>query len=514
MKNGLLLQLLADAVAATPERVYATFGSRTVTMADLDAGSSAFSAHLRRLGLKPGDRAAVMMRNCVESLMVVFGLARAGVVWAPINVLQRGGNLEYLMSALQPALVIHDEDLGETVHAALNAEGLTPHVLPHGPAGKALEGALDGPADPAEFEAKPSDAFAIMFTSGTTGRSKSIAVTHRMMEFAGRGVFHLTQPLPGDVFLLWEPLYHIGGAQMLGLPLACDIHLAMVERFSASRFWDQVRQTGATHIHYLGGILQILLKQPVLPSDREHRVRIAWGGGCPATIWRAFEERFGVQIRECYGMTEGSSITTVNDNGTVGSIGRALPWFEVELRDVESGALVRRPDQWGQIVVRGLEDGGIFGGYLGHPTATASALRDGLLHTGDLGSFDADGNLFFHGRMNDSVRVRGENVSAMEVEHVVNGHPAVEDCAIIGVAAEIGEQEIKLFVIPKKGEEIDLAGLSGWLAGRLPPFQQPRYIAIVHEFPRTASERIMKHMLARDVGDCWDRERSANPVRG
>src|SRR5262249_36855590 len=149
-----------------------------------------------------------------------------------------------------------------------------------------------------------------------------------------------------------------------------------------------------------------------------------------------------------------------------------------------------------------------FSGYFRNPAASARALRDGALYTGDLGSFDAEGNLTFLGRMTDSVRCRGENVSAWEVERVAAAHPAVEDCAMIGVAAEIGEQDIKLFIQPKGGECLAPAALSAWLGARLAPYQNPRYIAVVASFERTASQRIMKHKLPRAVDDCWDRLRS------
>lgn len=147
----------------------------------------------------------------------------------------------------------------------------------------------------------------------------------------------------------------------------------------------------------------------------------------------------------------------------------------------------------------------IFPGYFRNPEATAKALRGGALYTGDLGVFDAEGNLTFLGRMTDSVRCKGENVSAWEVERVVVTHPAVEDCAMIGVAAEVGEQDIKLFVKPKPGETIDPPALSAWLGERLAPFQNPRYIVVIAEFERTPSQRIMKHKLSRETVGCWDR---------
>ncbi|MGH7123370.1 MAG: AMP-binding enzyme, partial [Stellaceae bacterium] len=136
-------------------------------------------------------------------------------------------------------------------------------------------------------------------------------------------------------------------------------------------------------------------------------------------------------------------------------------------------------------MVRAHRPAALFTGYFRNPTASARALRDGALHTGDLGSFDTDGNLVFLGRMSDSVRCKGENVSAWEVERVAATHPAVGDCAMIGVAAEIGEQDIKLFVQPRSGESVEPSALSAWLGTRLAPYQNPRYIAVVAGFERT-----------------------------
>ncbi|MBV8838109.1 MAG: AMP-binding protein, partial [Alphaproteobacteria bacterium] len=350
---------------------------------------------------------------------------------------------------------------------------------------------------------------AVMYTSGTTGRPKGVLVSHRMLRLSAEAVALVSAVREGDVMFMWEPLYHIGGAQMIVLPLIRAVTLAMVEHFSASRFWQQVQAYGASHIHFLGGILQILLQQPPSPLDRQHGARIAWGGGCPREIWRPFEQRFGVQIRECYGMTECSSITTYNDNGTLGAVGKPAPWFSVTLIDA-AGEPVATGER-GEIIVRTALPGALTRGYLQNPDATARALRGGAFHTGDLGSFDADGNMYFHGRMTDSVRVRGENVTAMEVEQIVARHPAVEDCAMIGVAADIGEQDIKLFVKRRIGAALDAPELSAWLASRLAPYQNPRYIVMVDDFERTASQRIMKHKLAELAAAVWDRTAAQRP---
>lgn len=499
--------LLTQAARTDGERLFARYNGAPLTAGTLDRQSDSMAAELRRMGLVPGDRVALMLRNSPAVLSTLFGIAKAGLVWIPINAQQRGDGLRYILEHSEPAAVLADADLVATIAecgadlsgkplivAGADGASSMPRLEPMLDGGALFEGTLPG----------PDDLFAIMYTSGTTGRPKGALVTHRMMRLAGEAVARVSAARDGDVLFVWEPLYHIGGAQMIVLPLIAKVSLAMVDRFSASRFWDQVRDYGATHIHYLGGILQILLKQPPDPRDRDHPVRIAWGGGCPKETWTPFQQRFGIEIRECYGMTEASSITTCNDEGIVGAVGRPMPWFTVDLLD-EAGKPVARGDR-GEIVVRTDTPGALFAGYFRNPEATAKALRNGALHTGDLGSLLPDGTLLFHGRMTDSMRCKGENVSAWEIEHIAATHPAVEDCAVIGVQADVGEQDIKLFVKPRLGATVDIPALSDWLGRQLAPYQNPRYIALVEGFERTPSQRIMKHRLSPAVNDSWDRQ--------
>lgn len=481
---GGFLELFRAIAAAEPARIFALVDGAPLDFGTLDARSDAMAAALRGLGAARGDRVAVMLPNGAGALALVFALAKAGLVWVPLNTALVGDGLRYILGHAKPRLVVADAALLDVL---AGIEGVVTLA--------ALEA-----APPARFEAvlpDPADDFAIGYTSGTTGPPKGVRVSHRMLRLAGEGVLLVSEARDGDVMFMWEPLYHIGGAQMVVVPLLRRAVLHLVPRFSASRFWEEVIAAGATHIHYLGGILQILLKQEPSAKERAHRVRVAWGGGAPPEIWDAVRARFGVELRECYGMTEASSFSTANRNSAQGSVGTAMPWFTV--------SLLGPPGERGEIVVRAHDPLALTRGYLDNPEATARALRDGALHTGDQGSFDAEGNLFFHGRLSDSARVRGENIGAWEVESVAAQHPDIADCAMIGVAAEVGEQEIKLFVQPKPGVALDPAALSAWLETRLARHQRPRYIAVVESFERTPSQRIMKHRLSRTTDDAWDR---------
>ncbi|WP_309248140.1 AMP-binding protein [Rothia santali] len=338
------------------------------------------------------------------------------------------------------------------------------------------------------------EAVLLMYTSGTTGPPKGVLVTESMLKAAALGALQVTQPRDGDVFYVWEPLFHIGGAQVVFLPLLHRLELALAPRFSASRFWEDVRDFGVTHIHYLGGVLQILLQRPPTEAERENRVRVAWGAGATPAVREACAGRFGFALNECYGMTETSSIVTVNRDDAEGGVGRPLPWFEVSIEATEG-----KPPGHGEILVGERVPGLLTEGYLGNPEASRSARSGAWFRTGDHGHLDAAGGLHFDGRGSDSIRVRGENVSAWQVEDVFGLHPDVDRCAVVGVEAEVGEQEMLLLVTAAGGARVDARGLLSWGTERLAAFQVPRYVKVIDEMPLTPSQRIAKHRLSRDL---------------
>ena len=491
-----VVHLLHAGLARVGARCLLAYEGRRIDVADLSDRVVEFQTELRRMGLRPGERVAVMLPNSVDHIALIYALILLGAVWVPVNVRLQGAGLSYVVDHARPTLMVIGPEFEEAARDLTCVRKISPEALAG--SGSAPDASLTRAPG-----ISPSDALCIIYTSGTTGAPKGVVFTHRMLRVASEAALMVADIHPGDRIFLWEPLCHIGGAQMLMSPFLVDVELQVVERFSASRFWEQWKAAKATHLHYLGGVLDVLMQLPEADTPPPPSIRVAWGAGVSAQAWGPIVERFGCELRECYGMTECSSFSTLNTSGTPGSIGVPLPWIGLELLDesdrpVQGGAV-------GEIVLSSDVDGVFLPEYFGNPEATREALRGGRFHTGDMARQMENGEYVFVGRRTDSMRVRGENVSAWEVERVFADHPAIEAAAAIGVPADFGEQDLALYVQFEAGAAVRWSDLVSWARPRLAAFQLPRYYAAVEKFELTPSQRVRKHRLPKTVSDAWDR---------
>lgn len=499
------------------DRVFCLFEDEAISFRVLDERVNRLANGFLKLGLRAGDRVAVMLPNHPDHIYTLYALVKLGIVFIPVNVNLKGDSLDLLLSLSDPRAVVADRRYTDSLREVFARPRSVEFLIWRGEGGDDISvkkstsiAELNGaPTPPPVPGPGPDDILLLSFTSGTTGVPKGAPLTDRMWRACAFGCGLASDVQPGEVMLLWEPIYHIGGSQGLHLCLLRPATVAMLERFSASKFWDQARRYRASQIHYLGGILQMLLAQPPKPNDRDHPVRIAWGGGCTTEAWRPFEERFGVTIHEDYGMTECSSITTVNTECKLGSVGKPVDFFEVRIAD-ENGVPVP-PNEFGEIQVLGKQPGLIIKEYFRNPEATQKAIgKDGWFRTGDLGSMDEEGFIYFRGRTKDCIRRGGENISAWEVERVINKHPDVEECALVGVKSDIGLDDLKIFIKTAPGHpQPDPAELIEWCEAHMPKFHVPRYVAFIDAFEKTPSQRIRKESLSRSSSGCWDRKASA-----
>lgn len=500
--------VIDDRSTTAPDHVFLRYGDEEITFAALARRIYEISNALTAWGVRRGDRVATLLPNGPNHVVLFLALMRSGVVWVPVNYHQRGAGLEYLLHDCDPARIVTHGNYASLVAEA--APDLSDRVLVV-PSDELLADTLieaSGTAGDAAFSptsVNPGDIAVISYTSGTTGPPKGVLMTERMIRQCALGMKHVLPSGAGAVLHVWEPLHHNAGNQVPIYALMERATLALHSRFSASRFWEQVVDSDARYVHYIGGVLQILLKQPAGPLERRHAVQVAWGGGCPADIWSQVRERFGVRIHEVWGMTETASITTANIGGPEGSIGRPLPHVDVRIRRADG--TFAGPGEVGEIVVRSLEEHVLTPGYFRNEEATAELYDGEWLQTGDKAYADEHDHFYFLGRLKDSVRRRGENVSAWEVERVLDDHPAIVRSAIVGVSTDIGEEDIKAYVQVREDREIDFAELSEWCRERMAYYQIPRYFEQIGDFQVTPTERIRKELLSRSVEGAWDRDR-------
>jgi crotonobetaine/carnitine-CoA ligase len=512
-----ICELLEIRVRQTPDDVFGIYADEDITFRKLDSRVNRLANGLTAHGVTAGQRVAVIMANHPDHIFTFLALAKLGAVWVPINTNLRGASLEFIIEQSAPRAIIVDADFWHFLNPISTVNKIDPLIirslqqLAEKP--DALDFAVVSDGDDgapctagSDVAETPDDVRAIFFTSGTTGPPKGAPLTERMLTTCAAAAGRAADARAGDVFLLWEPIYHTSGAQMCILALLEPVKLAIITRFSATRFWHQIRKYQVTKLHYLGGVLDILLKQPVGPYDRDHKVELAFGAGCREGSWKEFEQRFGVQIREVYGMTEASCFTTLNRSGKVGSIGKPYPYFEIRIVD-DNGRPVDVGHS-GEIALREKEPGLIMRSYLENSGRNGGELRNGWFHTGDLACCDEEGDFYYLGRKRDSLRRRGENVSAWEVERIINAHPDVEESALVGVQAEVGEQDLKVFIKCASGRNLKPLDIIKWCEPRMPYFQIPRYVAFVGDFDKTPTQRILKDRLSTDSKDCWDLEQS------
>ncbi|HVA42020.1 MAG TPA: AMP-binding protein [Acidimicrobiales bacterium] len=512
-----IVGLLRMREQAHPDAPWLRFEDDVYTWSQALANVHRAANGLAEMGVEPGQRVALMLSNRPEFLWVHFGAELIGATSVTVNTAQRGEALWHILSDSESVAVICDAELLPAVRAKADRLPALRQIVAASPAGGSvglggattLDHLLDQPDEeppaPSEHERRPPPA--ITYTSGTTGPPKGVVSVGgpgpRSLNALGR-VLGATGVHPGEVMYTSLPLFHGNamGVTVVGSVLL-DCQVALGRRFSASGHFDACRRHGAVEFNTLGGMIPMLLKTPERPDDAEHPVRVVLSAGCPPWAWEQFETRFGVKLVEWFGMVDAPGFL-LNDAGRVGSMGR--PVGDTEFAVVDDADQPLEPGQVGELVFRG--PGGPPTEYHNDPEATARAYQGGWFHTGDLAERDTDGFFYYRGRKKESMRRRGENISAWEVESAVNTHPAVAESAAHGVPSDLGEDEVKVIVVLRPGERLDPEALLDHCRGRLAYYAVPRYVEIVDQLPKTGTQRPDYGALRRRglTGGTWDRE--------
>jgi crotonobetaine/carnitine-CoA ligase len=491
-----------------PEQVFLKMRDARVAWREFYANVLRVANGLREAGVKPGERVAVMLPNCPEFLYAHFGAICAGLSPVPVNTAQRGETLAFLLRDSGVTGIVIDDALWEQYASVRSDSARMVEVVrgePPAPtsAAIALNDVLAGPAvQPAATD--EAGTFGVLYTSGTTGPPKGVVPTRTDIAPL-LAMWQAMEVQAGETIYTCLPLFH-GNALALSVlgAVFLDAQIAVSERFSASRFWDEVRDFEAVEFNHVGAVIPILLKQPERPDDGDNPMRVCLSAGCPPHAWEPFQDRFGVKIVEQFSMVDAPGYL-INLEGRAGSMGKPVAGAEAAILGEDGAEL--GAGAVGELALRATESRTHY--YLNQPDATEEAFRGGWFHTGDLAWRDDDGFFYYAGRKRESMRRRGENVSAWEVENVVNQHPGVLESAAHAVPSELGEDEIKIVVVPKDGANVDPAVLVDFCIPRMAKYAVPRYVEVRAEIPKTPTQRPRyAELKAEGVTDrTWDRER-------
>ncbi|HEY2549101.1 MAG TPA: AMP-binding protein [Streptosporangiaceae bacterium] len=510
--DGTIPRLLSRAADRDPDGIWLRDDEISLSFADAASQVAAAAAALRDVGIGPADLVMLTARTTPRYLLCWLALAALGAISVPVNPRSAAAELTGLVTQVRPRALITDGGLAELVSQARLDEPGGPALLdagtlipdPAGPAG------ADGSALAAS-PVTPDDVAVLIPTSGTTGRSKLVMQTHRAYAMAGEGFPFWMELTPADRLMTSLPLFHINApAYSVMGSLACGAGLILLPRFSASTFLDAARRHGATEFNAIGAMLEILMRQPPRPEDADTQLRLCYTGPAPEQARQLeIEARFGLRIVVGYAMSESPYgliwARGSRPYGTLGSI-RQHPFLGKinEARVVGDDGADLGSGQTGELLLRNPV---LTAGYWGMPEETVRTFTDGWLHTGDLVTPNDDGTYTFVGRRKEVLRRRGENLSPLEVEEALVAHPAVQECAVVGVPSELSEDEVKAFVVAAPGAVVDFGELRAFAAQRLAAFKVPRFWQVIGELPRTPTARVAKHRLPPPhSGDEFDAE--------
>jgi crotonobetaine/carnitine-CoA ligase len=491
-----------------------------LSFAMMESGTNRVANALQRLGVTAGDRVALILPNSLTLVRFWFAAAKLGAIEVPIDPELRGGLLAHVLANSAPAVVCCHAPSLETLAAVSAERSLDVLVVVDGDAGAARAAGirarrvysaaelLEGDDSSPNRDVSYAEPLAILYTSGTTGPAKGVLMSHNQFYVFTEMFARNLELEASDSYYTPLPLFH-ADAQLFGVyfPLIYGTRGTIDGRFSASRYWDNVRASGASATNMLGAMAHILWKREPSPDDASNPIRVAQA--LPMVPFRReFERRFGLALVTAYGQTETNFVTyDTADDRRDGSCGRPAPGFQVAVFDAFDHAVPA--GEIGEIVVRPDDPWTVSSGYYGMPEQTVMAGRNQWWHSGDSGHFDEDGWLYFDGRIKDVIRRRGVNISAHEVESIIDQHPAILECAAVAIPSELSEDDLKVVVVTRDGAELAPAELLEYCAQHLPRHMVPRYLEVRRSpLPRTPSEKLEKETL-RDEGvtdKTYDRE--------
>ncbi len=465
------------------------------TWREFDADVNRVAHLLLARGLRHGDKFNLHLGDCPEFLLFWMAAAKTGTVMVPTNPGSAADEMEYILAHSEARLAVTEPQYGATLHAVAGRCPALGGVLEARPLAPLLDGL---PSVRPETAVAPLDEISMQYTSGTTSKPKGVLLTHANYLFGGEAMSKSMRVGPADRHLIVLPLFHAGAQLHAFLPmLLAGGSIALMDRFSATRFVEQAIRHEATLAALFAAPIRMLLAQPPTPRDGQTRLRaVSYAQNVTPQQFEEWHRRFGASLMQIWGMTETMSLPLMQPLDLPRKpLSMGMPVLGYECKVVDADGKDLPSGTVGELVVFGIPGVTLMKGYFKNEQATAETLRDGWLHSGDQAYMDDDGCFFFVDRKKDMIKRAGENVSASEVEETLKQHPAVFDAAVVAIPDPIRDHAIKAYVILKEGAAATGDQLTAWCGERLSSFKVPEVVEFRDAFPRTSVGKIQKHLL-------------------
>jgi len=520
-------RVLADKAWRLGDKPFLLWEETAFSYADLERITNQYAHGFAVRGIGHGDHVAVMLPNSPEFLWVVWGLVKLGAVAVPLNTAAKGDMLQYFLQQSDAVMMVIDAQWADRAQAIAPALPKIRHwVFAEGAPSADFKAAVPqaqveslqacrsaNTTAPPVDRVRHDDAHLIVYTSGTTGPSKGVLCPHSQGLGVGRAISTGYGYRSDDVLYACLPLFHVNALwYSCTAALWAEATFALSPRFSATRFWDEIRAFGATQFNSLGAMTNILLQLPPGPQDRDHRLRQVMAVPMTRALYSDLKSRYGVAVTSLFAMSENYAVTMFlpdDREDKLGSAGSACGASELRIADDNGRSLP--PGEVGEIQLKPVHPGTMMLGYYNMPEQTTQAFMEGWFCTGDRGYLDAEGYLYFIDRKKEAIRRRGENISAYEVEMILSRHPAILEVAAVPVPSELSEDEVMVYVVLQPGAELTAEQVVRFAAEHMNYYMVPRFVAFIEALPKTATEKIEKYKLKQDAlarrAELWDRER-------
>ncbi|MER8864809.1 malonyl-CoA synthase [Mesorhizobium sp. M0751] len=476
---------------------------RSISYGEMLARSAQLAHALSQLGVEAGDRVAVQVEKSPEAIFLYLACLRAGAIFLPLNTAYTLAELDYFFRDAEPRLIVCDPARVTEIGALAQASGAAVATLGSKGEGSLTDRASEAAVDFHDVARGPDDLAAILYTSGTTGRSKGAMLSHENLASNARVLVDLWRFTAADVLIHALPVFHTHGLFVAtNVVLMAGASMLFETKFDPARIVSLLPR--ATVLMGVPTFYVRLLQQDGLNRQAAKNIRLFISGSAPllAETHRAWRERTGHAILERYGMTETNMNTSNPYDGErrAGTVGFPLPGVSLRIADPDGGETLARGEV-GMIEVKGPN---VFCGYWRMPEKTRAEFRDdGFFITGDLGLIDADGYVHIVGRGKDLIISGGYNIYPKEVESEIDALPGVAESAVIGVAHPDFGEGVTAVVVRAPGSAISAAGIIEAIAGRLARYKHPKRVVFVDELPRNTMGKVQKNLLREAYKDLY-----------